>query len=621
MCKRILDVIQNLHKHFFERKHSTIMNGNVSEAIFNQICYILPTLYDKRIFKVTSVERLGKLYYEYIQSSVDCATDDIIHEVIRAMSASDSEFAQQRDYWLALTDFAHIKSLPRDVYARVKKEYDTVYRPKYQNVKKKYKARLDLLTSEISRLENEREEIKKKIQKNRAVTYDITFDEDRYRTVCSEHYRLSTRKEQLIFIYSAICDKLDEFCRIDDSDEQVDVWLRKKSIEIAVHDANSKKIFLPYIRFLSILESDIDDDRFVLNQVKILALVDIYREKQHKAIYITDESTRQNMINEYTAAMASIPNSDILSAAYKKGSNDYLGKLDYLIDEFDVVSRIKDDIDNSFTLRTRSSLLYEILSLYIDGNYTLFNCTAPIQIEGMFADFLYAANTFKRFTDMDLFERDVLNIKVKKLAECSEIDLEVVEYFQYYFTNLVRNRTAHGRYIKASNAMDDEILAKELLLDMKCITHQIRRKAEVEKMLRCIQGYLNYCNVLGTSSLDAIYGALYSDFTGQRMHLSYDSLDQYNPIQFLYWIINPYYEKIFQTMSVDDEVKKIRGHLYSEDFWRYTYDKIQNDIMLGKNFDSEVNSAVKCMFKCSLTNEAREWLGKINNILNGCKNK
>jgi hypothetical protein len=122
------------------------------------------------------------------------------------------------------------------------------------------------------------------------------LDEDRYRIVCSERYKVSTRKEQLVFLYSAICDKLDEFCRIDDSDEQVDVWLRKKSIEIAILDANAKTIFLPYISFLSILESNIDDDRFVLNQVKILALVDIYREKQHEAIYITDESTRQNMI-------------------------------------------------------------------------------------------------------------------------------------------------------------------------------------------------------------------------------------------------------------------------------------------------------------------------------------
>ena len=620
MCKCILDVIQSLHKQLFKQKPRAISSGNVSEAIFDQICYVLPTLHEKGIFRATSFEHLGKLYFDNIHTSVDGATDDNIQEVIRKISASDSEFAQQRDYWLALVDLAHIKALPRDVYAKVKKEYNAVYWPKYQNVKKKYKEKLDLLTSEISRLENEREGIKKKIQNYRAVTYDITLDEDRYRTICSEHYKASTRKEQLAFLYSVICDKLDEFCRIDDSDEQVDIWLRKKSIEIAVLDANAKTIFLPYISFLAILESDIDDDRFIQNQVKLLALVDIYREKQHEAIYITDESARQNLINEYAAAMSSIPNADVLSAAYKKGSNDYLRKLDYLIDEFDVLSLINDDIDKSYTLRTRSSLLYDTLNLYIDGNYTLFNCTAPIQIEGMFADFLYAANTFKRFTYMDLFERDVLNKKLEKLAECSEVDLEVVEYFEFYFTNLVRNRAAHGRYIKASNAQDDQILAKELLLDMKCLTHQIRRKAEVEKMLRCIQGYLNYCNVLGSSAPDAIYGALYGDFTGCRMHLSYDSLDQYNPIQFLYWIINPYYEKIAQIMSVDDEVKKIRGYLYSEDFWRYAYNKIQQDISLGKTFDLDVNSAVKCMFKCPLTTEAKRWLGNIHKILNDREN-
>ncbi len=620
MCKCILNVIKKLHKQCFERKSNAAANYDVSEAIFNQICYVLPTLYDKNIFKATSLESLGKLYFDNIHTSVDGATDDVIKEVIRKMCGSKSNFSQQRDYWLALTDLTHIKALPRDVYAKVKKEYNAAYRPRYQNVKKKYEAKLDSLTSKIFWLENEREAIKTKVHTKRAVTYDISLDEDRYRTVCSEHYRATTRKDQLTFVFSAICDKLDKFCRIDASKEQVDIWLRKKSIEIAVLDTNVKTLFLPYISFLSILESDIDDDRFVLNHVKILALVDIYRKKQHEAIYITDESMRQNVIDEYATKIASIPNSDVLSAAYAKGSNDYLEKLDHIINEFDVISLIKDDIDKSFTLRKRASLLHEVLSLYIEGNYTLFNCTAPIQIEGMFADFLYAANTFKRFTYMDLFERDVLDKKLEKLAECSEVDLEVVEYFEYYFTNLVRNRAAHGRYIKASNAQDDEILAKELLLDMKCLTHQIRRKAEVEKMLRCIQGYLNYCNIFGTSSPDAIYGALYGDFTGCRMHLSYDSLDQYNPIQFLYWIINPYYEKIAQTMSVDDEVKKIRGYLYSEDFWRYAYNKIQQDISLGKTFDSDVNSAVKCMFQCSLTTESKRWLGKIHKILNDCKN-
>jgi hypothetical protein len=216
---------------------------------------------------------------------------------------------------------------------------------------------------------------------------------------------------------------------------------------------------------------------------------------------------------------------------------------------------------------------------------------------------------------MDLFESDVLDVKLKKLVKYCDVDLEVAGYFEYYFTNLVRNRAAHGRYIKASDVQDDEILAKELLLDMKCLTHQIRRKAEIEKMLRCVKGYLDYCNILGTSSPDSIYGALYRDFIGRRIHLSYDSLDQYSSIQFLYWIINPYYDRIFQTMLVGDEVRKIRGYLYSEDFWRYTYNKIQQDISWGTNFDPDVNSAVKCMFKCPLTDETKKWLGKINSVL------
>jgi hypothetical protein len=103
------------------------------------------------------------------------------------------------------------------------------------------------------------------------------------------------------------------------------------------------------------------------------------------------------------------------------------------------------------------------------------------------------------------------------------------------------------------------------------------------------------------------------------MHLSYDSLDQYNSIQFLYWIINPYYGEIAKTMSVDDEVKKIRGYLYSEEFWEYAYNKMQQDISLGKQFSPDVNSAVKCMFKCPLTNGSKRWLGKINKTLQDCK--
>lgn len=619
MRKHILGVIRNLHKRLFERRSEALLRDNVSEAVFNHICYVLPTLYDKSIFRATSFERLGKFYFDNIHSSVRGATEDIIQEVIRKMMAPDSKFLQQHDYWLALTKLVCMKKLPGEVYKELKREYDTAYLTKYQNVKQKYETKIHSLSSEITQLEDERRKIKNRVQQNRSVTHDITLDEERYREVCSEHYRARTRKEQLTFVFDVICDKLNTFCKIDQTAEQLDTWLRKQSVEIVMLDTEVKRVLLPYISFLSILENDIDNDRFILNQVKRLALVDIYREKQHKAIYISDEGTRQGIIHEHAVAMASIPSAEDIFEAYKRGSNDYLEMLNRLINEYDVLGLIQEDINSSVTLRTRADLLRDVLNLYISGNYTLFNCTAPIQIEGMFADFLYAASTFNRFTDMDLFESDVLDVKLKKLVEYCDVDLEVVEYFEYYFTNLVRNRAAHGRYMKASDVQNDEILAKELLLDMKCLTHQIRRKAEIEKMLRCVKGYLDYCNILGTSSPDLIYGALYRDFIGRRIHLSYDSLDQYSPIQFLYWIINPYYEKIFQTMLVGNEVRKIRSYLYSEDFWKYAYDRMQQDISRVTSFDLEVNSAVKCMFKCPLTPDAKKWLGKIHSILNNSK--
>lgn len=614
MCRHMFIWIQRLYRRLFERKSRILMSTDVPEVIFNHICYVLPDLHDESIFRATSFEDLGKLYFDNICTCVDGATDNLIQEVIQRMVAPE-KCTLQRDFWLALPPLVHIKKLPIEVFKQLEHKYNTVYKAGYLDVKRKYSAKISSLNSDIARLENERDEIKKKVQQNRSITYDISYDEERYRTVCYEHYQASTRKEQLTFAFISVCNKLDAFCRIDVSESQVNSWLRKKSIELATYGADVDATFLPFISFLSILEKDIDDDRFVLNQVKRLALVDIFRERQHRAIYIRDEQKRKSMIKEYAMAMAAIPSTVDLRDAYIKGSNDYLGILDHLISEFEVLKLINDDIDNSISLQARADLLRDVLSLYVDGNYALFNCTVPIQIEGMFADFLYAATTFNRFTELDLFERDVMNEKVDKLAHYSEIDLEVVEYFGYYFTNLIRNRAAHGRYKKSSDAKDDEILAKELLLDMKCLTHQVRRKAENEKMFRCITRYIQYCSMIDTSSQDSIYGALYQDFIGERLHISFDSLDQYRPLQFLYWIINPYYEKIFQTMSADTAVKRVRGYLYQEDFWKYTYNKIKQDVECGHKFDPEVLSAIKCMFKCPLSSETKKLLGQIHSIL------
>ena len=68
-------------------------------------------------------------------------------------------------------------------------------------------------------------------------------------------------------------------------------------------------------------------------------------------------------------------------------------------------------------------------------------------------------------------------------------------------------------------------------------------------------------------------------------------------------------------MSADTAVKRVRGYLYQEDFWKYTYNKIKQDVECGHKFDPEVLSAIKCMFKCPLSSETKKLLGQIHSIL------
>ena len=69
---------------------------------------------------------------------------------------------------------------------------------------------------------------------------------------------------------------------------------------------------------------------------------------------------------------------------------------------------------------------------------------------------------------MDIYSNAVLKEKIRHLQEVkSDIYPEAVEYFMYYFNNMIRNKVAHGRYKgNSEEQIQDEIFAKELILDM-----------------------------------------------------------------------------------------------------------------------------------------------------------
>ena len=158
-------------------------------------------------------------------------------------------------------------------------------------------------------------------------------------------------------------------------------------------------------------------------------------------------------------------------------------------------------LTSSICLRSRKNILLKALELYKLGEFEVFNNIIPIQIEGMFEDYLLDSTIFIRFSKMDIYLNAVLKDKIRHLQEIKDniIYPEVVEYFMYYFNNMIRNKVAHGKYKGNQNQkIIDEIFSKELLLDLGILIHMLSRKSETEKMYRFIHsgGADNFLDLL-----------------------------------------------------------------------------------------------------------------------------
>lgn len=303
----------------------------------------------------------------------------------------------------------------------------------------------------------------------------------------------------------------------------------------------------------------------------------------------------------------------------------YNATLEKLIVDYKLLEDLKEKLVSSVCLRERKSVLLKAIELYEQGEYEIFNNILPIQIEGMFADYLQDTTTFLRFSKMELYLNAVLKEKIQHLQEVkSDIYPEAVEYFMYYFNNIIRNKIAHGGYKgNQGEQIQDEIFAKELILDMGMLVHMLSRKSETEKMYRFVHGYKEYYEqVIRSSEEHQCFGALFNDMIGKKTIASYDTIERYRPIQVAYWLVNPYYEKIYGQVDDKKDLLELRNEFLSKEFWDYVLQKLNCVISQGYNY-SEINmefqSVVKGLFNCNISTEVRQTLQKVNATLSRIK--
>ena len=414
----------------------------ICKNIFLYITTELDDWMDTQIFTMTSMKELGELYYNHVLNEVENADTDLLNTVIRTIKPSDIEYNSQEDYYIALCQILHLKRLPSEVWVEVTKEYDEIFVQRYSVVTQKYQVEVNRIDAELNQTKADSDTIKNS-KPSYSLMRDISTDEQKLYELCLKCNSLRTRKEMLMFSMDYVTSQLSDFCDMKDI-QSVEMAKQQETLKLSKNDTyDAKFLFSSYRDYVDIAEDRLNRPYALFFKVKIYIIAEKARKQYHYSCYTKSSS---EAIDEYKKYVEQIPKIDDLHAHKNSNLESYNMDLDKLICDYKLLEELKDMLQSSVCLRGRKNILLKSVELYERGEYEVLNNILPIQIEGMFADYLHDTTTFLRFSKMDIYSDAVLKDKIRHLQEVkSDIYPEAVEYFMYYFNNMIRNRVAHGR--------------------------------------------------------------------------------------------------------------------------------------------------------------------------------
>ena len=590
---------------------------NICDNIFTYISKELYGWMDNRIFETETMEDLGQLYYNHVLDEVENADTELLNAVIRTIKPRNVASTEQKDYYIALCKILYIEKLPSEVWRDVQREYEDIFIHKFGIVMQKYQAKIDRIDAELYQTKIAVDAIKNATPSH-SFMRDISTDEQKLYELCLKCNSLRTQKEMLAFVINYATSKLSNFCDMQDA-QSIEVAKKQEVLNLSKENAYGADLsFSSYRDYVKVAEDNLDRPYVLFFKVKIYVII----ENAQKQYYLSCNTKSDDVaIDEYKNYIQHIPKIDDLHSYKSNNPVRYNTALEQLISDYKLLDELINKLESSVCLRERKSVLLKAVELYKQGEYEIFNNILPVQIEGMFADYLYDTTTFLRFTKMDIYSNAVLKDKIRYLQEIkSDIYPEAVEYFMYYFNNMIRNKIAHGRYKgNLEEQIQDEIFSKELILDMGMLVHMLSRKSETEKMYRFVHGYKKYYErVIHSTEEHQCFGALFNDMIGKKIITDYDTMERYRPIQVAYWLVNPYYEKIYGQVDDKKDLLELRNEFLSKEFWEYVLGRLNNVIDQGYDYlriNMEFLSVVKGLFKCNITSDVKQVLGKVNAAL------
>ncbi|MEX1029990.1 MAG: hypothetical protein WDZ91_08085 [Paenibacillaceae bacterium] len=589
----------------------------VQEA--RQFIFNLCECTDDQVFQATTLEELGKYYYQKTLQNVDGLTDELLKDLIKSIKFKRNEPQGVNAYYNAICNMVFIYKVPGLILTVVQKKYNDIFVTSYNRVKAKIETTRLNLDQQIVDNNNRNAQIKAMAESvcRGAFVKNIDADYATIKQLAFDLRVLETDRELVVKNGDLLDKRFLEYCDIQDP-AAIEQALRKTALYLAKERDGSPNdaefVFLPYRMLLEAIEDNVLRPFALFYKVKFIPFVDEFTEEYWIASY-RDEN---KAVKDFKAKCEVLPQIDDLYQLKQRDSDEYLHQLLSLISSYNVVNRIADIISSSPSLYNRRNILEKTLALYKNDEFELFANIAPVQIEGIITDYLYDEMTFRRFTDLNIYPKAVLREKITFLENHgSNVPTDAVLYFYYSFNNVIRNNIAHGAF---ENLYHDDRQAKifsaETLMDMLYIMHVISRNSETEKMRRFIHGYIKYYRkVIKSETGHQHFGALLNDLIGNKITTNCGAIERYRPLQIVYWILNPTYEKIYETVEDKIDLLELRESLLSKAFWEYVLSRLEEVVNTGYdylNIKQEFYSIVKGLCTCGVESETKQLLGKVN---------
>lgn len=325
-------------------------------------------------------------------------------------------------------------------------------------------------------------------------------------------------------------------------------------------------------------------------------------------------------------------------------SNMYLRILDSVCEE--LINDLLDAI-NKPAFTNRKGVLKGAIDSFKNGDYEVAINLLPVQIEGLFADFIEFSSLYKFQNDLGKYVKSLNLQLVPKIQSLDVLYFDYVAYFKHYFNSIIRNTIAHGNYIQyiksrelgdlASKDVSIKILAIELMLDLNALLYIMTDNTEIDtarmyiamtadSLIKSDEEDSDEVEISNEELLkrkqeflDLKYRRLFLDLIGEsRLNPNYlkgSIFVSCEPKQILFWIFNNEMEQYFDV----EKLKIVRKELCSGEFWEYVLSKLRNSHKYDDKSMKVFSGIVTMMFgivkshNSSGNGEVKlELLGKVN---------